>query len=161
MKSKRLRVYVDTSVIGGCADDEFKGPSTRLMQRFVSGEAILVVSDVMFAELTGAPDHVQAVLRDVPPTHVEYVALNDEATRLAEEYVRQGALPPRMVADAQHIAVATIARVDVLVSWNFKHIVNLGRIHKYNSVNLREGYALLEIRSPLEVLQDESEGQEV
>jgi len=131
------------------------------MQRFISGEAILVVSDVMIAELAGAPDHVQAVLRDVIPTNVEYVALNDEATRLAEEYVRQGALSPRMIADAQHIAVATVARVDVLVSWNFKHIVNLDRIHKYNSVNLREGYALLEIRSPQEVLQDESEGQGV
>ena len=133
MSGKRLRVYVDTSVIGGCGDDEFKGPSTRIVQKFISGEAIIVVSDVMIAELSGAPDGVQAVLRDIPPANVEYVTLNDEATRLAEEYVRQGALSPRMIADA--------------------------RIHKYNSVNLREGYALLEIRSPQEVLQDESEGQ--
>jgi hypothetical protein len=159
MSGKRLRVYVDTSVIGGCGDDEFKGPSTRIVQKFISGEAIIVVSDVMIAELSGAPDGVQAVLRDIPPANMEYVTLNVEATRLAEEYVRQGALSPRMIADAQHIAVATVARVDVLVSWNFKHIVNLDRIHKYNSVNLREGYALLEIRSPQEVLQDESEGQ--
>lgn len=115
----------------------------------------------MIAELAGAPDQVQAVLRNITPSSVEYVALNDEASRLAEEYVRQGALSPRMIADAQHIAVATVAQVDVLVSWNFKHIVNLDRIHKYNSVNLREGYALLEIRSPLEVLQDESEDQGV
>jgi hypothetical protein len=161
MSGKRLRVYVDTSVIGGCGDDEFKEPSIRLMQRFMSGEAVLVISDVMIAELAGAPDPVQAVLRDVAPANTEYVALNDEATRLAEEYVRQGAVPPRMIADAQHIAVATVAHVDVLVSWNFKHIVNLGRIHRYNAVNLREGYALLEIRSPREVLQDESEGQEI
>lgn len=75
MSDKRLRVYVDTSVIGGCGDDEFKGPSTRLMQRFVSGKAILIVSDVIIAELTGAPDHVQAILRDVAPVNVEYVAL--------------------------------------------------------------------------------------
>jgi hypothetical protein len=129
------------------------------MKRFISGQAILVVSDVMIAELVGAPDQVQAVLRDVAPANVEYVTLDDEATRLAEEYVRQGALSPRMIADAQHIAIATVAQVDVLVSWNFKHIVNLDRIHRYNSVNLREGYALLEIRSPQEVLQDESEGQ--
>jgi len=161
MSSKRLRVYVDTSVIGGCGDDEFKVPSSRIMQRFISGEAIIVISDVMIAELAGAPEQVQAVLRDIAPANVEYVALNDEATRLAEEYVRQGALSPRMIADAQHIAVATVAQVDVLVSWNFKHIVNLDRIHRYNSVNLREGYALLEIRSPQEVLQDESEDQSV
>jgi predicted nucleic acid-binding protein len=161
MSGKRLRVYVDTSVIGGCRDDEFQGPSTRLMRRFMTGEAIIVVSDVMIAELEGAPKEVQDLLLEIAPDNVEYVTLDDEATRLAEEYVRQGALPSRMIADAQHIAVATVARVDVLVSWNFKHIVNLGRIHRYNSVNLREGYALLEIRSPLEVLQDDSEGQEV
>lgn len=57
--------------------------------------------------------------------------------------------------DAQHIAVATISRVDVLVSWNFSHIVNLARIRGYNSVNLRQGYPILEIRSPREVFSDE------
>lgn len=60
-----------------------------------------------------------------------------------------------MRADAQHIAIATVGRVDVLVSWNFKHIVNLGRILGYNSVNLREGYPTIEIRTPREVLSDE------
>jgi hypothetical protein len=60
-----------------------------------------------------------------------------------------------MRVDAEHIAVATVARVDVLVSWNFKHVVNLSRIQGYNSVNLRLGYPLLEIRTPLEVLPDE------
>ena len=62
---------------------------------------------------------------------------------------------PLTGADAQHIAMATIARVDVLVSWTFKHIVNLERIHGYNSVNLRRGYPLLEIRFPREVLRNE------
>ena len=62
-----------------------------------------------------------------------------------------------MLADALHIAVATIAKVDVLVGWNFKHIVNLDRIHGFNAVNLRLGYAMLEIRSPLEVWKDDNE----
>lgn len=57
--------------------------------------------------------------------------------------------------DAQHIAIATINRVDVLVSWNFKHIVNLRRIHLYNSINLKYGYPLIEIRSPREVINEE------
>jgi hypothetical protein len=64
-----------------------------------------------------------------------------------------GVLTAKMRADAQHIA--TVARVDVLVSWNFKHIVNLQRIHGYNSVNLRKGYPMMEIRTPREVLSDE------
>jgi hypothetical protein len=73
------------------------------------------------------------------------------------EYIRQAVVSRRMLADAQHIAVATVARVDVLVSWNFRHIVNLDRIHGFNAVNLRAGYPLLEIRSPLEVWKDEHE----
>jgi len=60
-----------------------------------------------------------------------------------------------MLADAQHIAIATVGRVDVLVSWNFRHIVNLERIHGYNSVNLRRGCPMIEIRTPREVLSDE------
>ena len=59
--------------------------------------------------------------------------------------------------DAQHIATATICRVDVLVSWNFKHIVNLDRIHGYNSVDLRMGYFLIEIRTPQEILRYEEQ----
>lgn len=85
MSGKRLRVYVDTSVIGGCGDDEFMEPSTRLIRKFNSGEATIVVSDILIAELEGAPHQVQAVLLDIAPASVEYVALDDEATRLAEE----------------------------------------------------------------------------
>lgn len=66
-----------------------------------------------------------------------------------------GAVGAGMRVDALHIALATVARVDVLVSWNFKHIVNLRRIHAYNAVNLKRGYPLLEIRSPREVIGDE------
>lgn len=70
-------------------------------------------------------------------------------------------IPGRMRADAQHIAIATVARVDVLVSWNFKHIVNLQRIYGYNSVNLRQGFPMIEIRTPREVLSNEQNREEV
>jgi len=60
----------------------------------------------------------------------------------------------RHIADAQHIAIASVERVDVLVSWNFQHIVNLDRIHAFNSVNLKLGYLMLEIRSPREVIHE-------
>jgi len=77
------------------------------------------------------------------------------ARELAAAYVAEGAIGTRMRADALHIAVATVARVDVLVSWNFKHIVNLTRIHAYNAINLKNGYPILEIRTPREVAGDE------
>jgi hypothetical protein len=87
----------------------------------------------------------------VPSVHIETLALSAEAEELAAAYVEDGAIGARMRADALHIALATVARVDVLVSWNFKHIVNLKRIHAHNAVNLKRGYPLLEIRTPREV----------
>lgn len=88
---------------------------------------------------------------------MEFVRQDEQSEALAEQYIRQEVVSHRMLADALHIAVATIAKVDVLVSWNFKHIVNLDRIHGFNAVNLRLGYAMSEIRSPLEVWKDDNE----
>jgi hypothetical protein len=149
------RVYVDTSVLGGCEDEEFSEHSIRLMETFVRGERVLVLSILTIQELTAAPTSVRQRLASVPEPYIETLPLDAEAEALAEEYVAAGVLTARMRADAQHIAMATIARVDVLVSWNFKHIVNLQRIHGYNSVNLRQGYPMIEIRTPREVMSDE------
>ena len=90
---------------------------------------------------------------------METLSLDSDAANLALEYLRAGALPVKSLADAQHIAMATIARVDVLVSWNFKHIVNINRIRLYNSVNIRLGYPVLEIRSPSEVISNEEDNR--
>jgi hypothetical protein len=107
------------------------------------------------AELEAAPQSVRDVLLSVPAEHIEFLEFSAEAGSLAETYLRAGVVHPKSRVDAQHIATATLARADVLVSWNFKHIVNLQRIHGYNSVNLKLGYPILEIRSPIEVLDYE------
>ena len=86
-------------------------------------------------ELTGAPAAVRKHLTRIPEQHIEVVQINAEATELAAAYIRDGAIPATMRVDAQHIAIASVARVDVLVSWNFKHIVSLRRIRGYNFVN--------------------------
>jgi len=153
----RRRIYTDTSVIGGCLDDEFRAHSVRLIRSFEMGSAIIVLSDLTRLELEDAPTAVRAVLHAVSETDREYVELTDEAAELAERYISEGVLDPTKRVDAQHIAIATVSRVDVLVSWNFKHIVNLERIRGYNSVNLRQGYPLLEIRTPAEVIGYEEE----
>lgn len=139
----KTRIYVDASVIGGCEDEEFAEHSVRLMGAFASGEYILVVSDLTIQELVPAPVAARRRLASVPEAHIETLTLDGESRSLAEAYIDAGVLPARMRADAQHIAIATVARVSVLVSWNFRHIVNLQRIHGYNSVNLRGGYPLL------------------
>lgn len=152
----RPRIYADTSAIGGCLDEEFREPSRRLLDLFRVGKAVLVLSDLTVIELEDAPAEVRAALDQVPETHREYLELTEEAVELARHYLAAGVLEPSKLVDAQHIAMATVARVDVLVSWNFRHIVNLARIHGYNSVNLRFGYPVLEIRTPQEVIPYEA-----
>lgn len=156
-RGKLLRVYIDTSVVGGCRDEEFRAASIRLIERIRTGGALLVISDTTLAELAGAPPGVRRVIEDLPKGCIELIHQDEESEALAEEYIRLEVVPRRMLVDAQHIAVATIANVDVLVSWNFRHIVNLDRIRGFNAVNLRLGYPMLEIRSPLEVWKDEKE----
>jgi predicted nucleic acid-binding protein len=151
----RARIYVDSSVLGGCEDEEFTAHSVRLLECFIRGDFVLVVSTLTLQELAAAPTEVRRHLASVPEAHIESRQLDAEARELAEAYIAAGVITANMRADAQHIAIATVARVDVLVSWNFKHIVNLQRIHGYNSVNLRKGYPTLEIRAPREVLSDE------
>lgn len=151
---RRRRIYTDTSVVGGCLDKEFAEYSGLLFARFVQGRDVLVLSDLTHLELERANEQVRAVLSGVPQAAMEEVTFNDEASDLAEEYMAAKVIGPGSRVDAQHIATATVHRVDVLVSWNFKHIVNMSRIHGYNSVNLRFGYPVLEIRSPKEVVYD-------
>ena len=150
-----MRVYIDTSVLGGCFDEEFAKWSNKLFADFKKGIDIIVISDITLRELEDAPANVKELLQNIPEENKEYVLLGEKAKGLALSYIEEGAANENYLIDAQHIAIATIERVDVLVSWNFKHIVNLNKIHLYNGVNLKKGYPLLEIRSPMEVLHEE------
>jgi len=149
-----LRIYPDTSVFGGCLDADFAEWSNRLMEDFSAGVRIAVVSDLTLKEIQAAPVSVRSVLDRIPDQHREYVSLDDEAKDLARLYIKHDAVAEKQLVDAQHIAIATVHSVSVLVSWNFRHIVNLTRIRLYNSVNLKYGYPLLEIRSPREVVRE-------
>jgi len=153
MGIKILRIYIENSVIGGYFDDEFMEHTRKLFEQFKKGIYKAVISSHVIAELeNGAPDYVKENLRTI---NYEEYAVNDEMLRLAEKYMEQKIVSENYYGDALHIAVATVIGVDVLVSWNFKHIVNLDRIKSFNSVNLREGYSILEIRTPREVIENE------
>jgi len=150
------RIYTDTSVIGGYFDSEFEAASQALFRHFSAGKATLVISDITLLELAPAPERIRQLVDAVPSEYVEEVRLTSEAEELADSYISSGVIGASSRADAEHIATATIHRVTVLVSWNLKHIVNLERIHGYNSVNLRLGYPMIEIRTPIEVIEHES-----
>ena len=154
---KKLHIYVDTSVVGGCEDEEFFVASRRLWSKFLMGEHILVISDLTLQEIEAAPPAVRRHLEEVPAAYQVQAELDAEARELAEAYVAHGVVGPGSLADALHVALATVNCADVLVSWNFKHIVNLGRIRLFNAVNLEQGYGLIEIRTPKEVLYEEED----
>ena len=150
---RQLLIYADASAIGGCEDPEFASDSLALWEEFARGSHTLVLSAHTLRELQGAPESVRRRVLEVPREHQMLLADSEEALELAEAYVRRGIVGPGSHADALHVALATVGRVDVLVSWNFRHIVNLGRIRLFNSVNIGQGYGMLEIRTPKEVFQ--------
>lgn len=150
---KNLLMYIDTSVIGGCEDPEFAAGSQALWRHLVEGRHTLVLSAHTLRELRGAPAAVRARLTAVPAAHQILLADRTAAAELADAYLERGVVGPGSHADALHLAITTAGRVDVLVSWNFRHIVNLGRIRLFHSVNIERGYGSIEIRSPTEVLE--------
>jgi len=152
---KKLLIYTDASVIGGCEDEEFAVDSEALWQEFIVGSHVLVLSDHTLRELEGAPNAVWKHLERVPEEHQILLEDSDEAAHLADSYLAHGIVGAGSKADALHVALATVGAADVLVSWNFKHIVNLGKIRLFNAVNLEQGYGFLEIRTPKEVLDYE------
>lgn len=148
---KPQRIYIDTSVIGGCYDEEFERWSNGLMKDFRLGNFQPVISAVVALEVIDAPERVQAVYSELLALEHEFLDLTEEAVELADYYLERGILSANYYGDAQHIALATVAEVDMLVSWNFKHIVHFDKIRRFNAANLELGYKSIEIRSPREV----------
>ena len=148
------RIYVDTSVIGGCLDDEFREQSTRLFEVFRQGVATMLISNITLDELADASPPVRQATSAVPSEHTETLAVSREARELADAYITAGAIGGANRADALHIAIATLAGADVLVSWNSRHMVNWRRIKAYNEVNRQNGYPAIDIRTPEEVVHD-------
>ena len=146
------RIYIDTSVVGGYFDKEFEEATMALFQRLERGEIVFVVSDLLDLELINAPERVRELLHRYSADKFVRIELTEEAIRLADSYIAEGVVGKTSLEDCRHIALATIHKVDVLASWNFKHIVNLDRIKGYNSVNLRLGYQMIEIRSPKDLI---------
>ena len=154
---KAQRVYIDTSVLGGCYDPEFARWSNALMADFHSGRLKPVISEIITAEIADAPPEVRELLADLLALTPETLDITPEVLALADAYQEHGILTPKFYADGLHIALATSAEVDLLVSWNFRHIVHYDKIRLFTAVNLERGYKPLAIYSPREVANDEED----
>lgn len=151
--SRKLRVYADTSVFGGCFDEEFRRESNRFFDEIKAGKFTLAVSAVVLRELADAPENVRAILASLPPDNVELLPDGPEIVELREAYLRAGVVSRGSEEDAEHVAAASVAEVDMVVSWNFRHIVHFEKIDGYRGVNLLHGYKPLDIYSPREVIE--------
>jgi hypothetical protein len=147
-----MRLYLDTSIIGGNFDDEFKEWTQPLVQEILSGKFTAVISDITLKEIQDAPKEGIKLLDKLILASSELIAGSTETENLAKHYIEEGALTLKSLEDANHIALATVYNVSSVVSWNFKHIVNVDRIRLFNSVNLKYGYGLIDIRSPREII---------
>jgi len=154
---KKPRIYLDTSVVGGCFDAEFAQWSNSLMEDCAAGTFLPILSDVLAAEILAAPEAVRRKYEDLLRGDHELVGVTEEALELAEAYHRRKILTPKFYDDGLHIALASVAEADLLVSWNFRHIVHFDKIRLFNSVNLELGYKPLQIYSPREVTKAEGD----
>ena len=121
---KRQRIYIDTSIVGGFFDVEFEKETKLLFQRLENKEIIFVISNLLQEELDDAPIHVKNLLKNFDKNNFEQVIVTDEVNRLADKYIAEKVVGKTSLDDCKHIALATINNVDILASWNFKHIVN-------------------------------------
>ena len=152
---KQLRLYLDTSVYSGIFNQRFQGDSQRLIDAIHDKKCIALISDIVLAEIQRAPTHIQEIVSTLPTTQVHALNFTDEVERLQQEYLARKILTTRSENDAAHVAFATVYRADAIVSWNFRDIVRLDKMKKYNQVNFSMGYGVLTIISPTEVSFDE------
>jgi len=151
----KQRIYIDTSVFGGYYDTEFKDYTKPLFDRIKDNDLRILYSSVTEEELTNAPERVKQLIRGLPSESVDFIEVSEDAVELAMTYINEKVVGKTSFDDCLHIALATIHKADYLVSWNFKHIVNVDRIRGYNSVNLKLGYTTIDIRSPRELIKYE------
>ncbi len=147
-----MKLYLDTSIFGGYFEAEFQLWTQKLVEEILEGTYTAVVTDLTLFELEGAPPHVKDLADKVIATNAEFVIVNSACIQLADNYLKEKIVTSKYRSDALHIATATINKIDVVTSWNFKHIVNVNKIRLYNSVNLKYGHSMIDIRSPREIV---------
>ena len=151
MPAPAVRVYADTSVFGGCFDEEFAAGSSAFFREVREGLHTLVSSALVEDELVAAPERVRQLLAEFREG-MDLVEITPAVHRLREAYLRAGIVAVESTADALHVALATVSGCRAIVSWNFRHIVHFRKIPLYNGVNLVEGYGAIGIHTPWEVL---------
>ena len=153
----RLRVYLDTSVIGALIDEEpvvFRIGSMELFDAVEKGRLFdLHISPLVVEEILNGPDRlIEEFKRLSQRVEMRLLEASEEADELADLYVLAGVVSESDRKDARHLAIASVEGMDVVVSWNFEHMVNASRIRRVHGVNVVHGYGLIQVTTPLGVI---------
>ncbi|MCH8069579.1 MAG: type II toxin-antitoxin system VapC family toxin [Candidatus Marinimicrobia bacterium] len=158
---KRLKIYLDTSVINflfAIDTPDFQKVTIDFFENYVSLERYIVyISDVVIREIEKTTDEPQKkkLLDIIRQYKLRILTLTEEADLLARIYIKEKIIPPRKIEDAQHIAIATCHLMDLLLSWNFKHLANINIQIKVKVINEKEGYFYpLLLTNPMEVIYE-------
>jgi predicted nucleic acid-binding protein len=151
-----LRVYVDSSVFGGAFDEEFAEESNAFFDLVRNGRFAVVTSALVADEISTAPEQVAQLFEEMLRS-AEFTDVDSEVRRLVRGYIEAQVVTEKWRDDATHVALATVGRCSLIVSWNFKHIVHYQKIPRYNAVNVLHGYPSIAIYSPLEIISDEED----
>ncbi len=152
-------LYLDTSVVGGYFDDEWKDATQEMFRLADLGLYHLIASVVTATEVMGAPTNVQGHFANIFADPAQLLELSDEAETLAQSYIAAGVVTPKYLDDARHIAIASIHALPIVVSWNFKHLANIKREAGFNAVNLLQGYPQIRILTPLQLLNEPDDNE--
>ena len=153
MARRLVRAYLDASALGGAFDEEFAKPTNDMVDAILRGEIVPIVSETLVGEIVDAPEAVQELLERILQSGAERVPLSPEALALRRAYLAAGVVTEKHADDAMHVAQATLTRADVVVSWNFRHLVNPARVRAFNGVNLAQGYGLVVILTPADLVK--------
>lgn len=157
----RAKIYLDTSVISHLkAEDTSEKMQDTLMfwEELKQGKYAIILSDVTIEELTRCPEPKRTILFDfLNQINFAEVEETEESVNLAENYIKYGVLSQKSLDDCRHMAIATITECDFIVSWNFKHFVNIKTINKVQAVNKLLGFREVLILPPSMILEGDEE----
>lgn len=156
MPDPARKLYIDTSVVGGYHDPLWMADTRLLWQQAEAGHWSLITSIVAEAEIQNAPASVRQVFADTFDAS-NILDTSTEVEELAEAYMQAAVVPPKYADDALHVAMATVHGIRLIVSWNFKHLVNVRREDGFNAVNVLRGWPIVRIVSPKEIIYADQE----
>ena len=151
MVKQGLKVYIETSVISGYGRKRFHDDLMKFFDLIREGVFIPIISEHTLSELEDDETPIE-VIENLNTIEYKQFATTDEMMNLYSKYMKKRIIDENFKSDALHVAIATVLKVDVLVSWNLKHITNEITIPLFNKVNISEGYTTLKIKKPEEIM---------